>query len=139
MNRTIRETGRERLSLVGEEGFFGSFGCPKRLFEAATEQRVERKTGRAMSIRKRTLGCQEVVDLFGEYIDDELNPELKECVGRHIEECPCCEEFEKSYRFVIQAASLLKPREVDMPLGARNRLRNVLNQRLGLTLSMMDE
>ncbi len=84
----------------------------------------------------KTLICRDIVDLFGEYVDDELNPALKESVTEHISGCPECREFEKSYRFVIEAAALLRPPEVEMPAGARNRLRDVLNRRLGISLPM---
>lgn len=90
------------------------------------------------SKENKTLICKDIVDLLGDYVDDELNPPLRESVENHISECPECREFEKSYRFVIEAASLLRPPEVEMPVDARNRLREALNKRLGISLPMVE-
>ena len=88
-------------------------------------------------LEKATIECTDVVELFGDYLDNDLNPTLKERVAEHIAECEKCQDFEKSYRFVIKAAAELKPGAIEMSLAAKNRLRQALNERLGLSIPMI--
>ena len=81
-----------------------------------------------------SLTCKEVVELFGDYADNELGETVTARIEDHLAICPECQEFERSYRFVIETAALLKPASISMPLEAKNRLRAVLNMRLGLSL-----
>ena len=81
-----------------------------------------------------TMKCEEVVELFGDYVDGDLCEPVKERVEKHIASCSKCQDFEKSYRFVIELAASLRPRSVEMPVEAKNRLRAALNEKLGLSL-----
>jgi len=85
-------------------------------------------------LEKTTIECADVVKVFGDYVDGEMEPTLKHRIAEHIENCEKCQDFERSYRFVIEAAKTLKPKEIEMPLEAKNRLRDALNKRLGLSL-----
>ncbi|NMC64432.1 MAG: zf-HC2 domain-containing protein, partial [SAR324 cluster bacterium] len=85
-------------------------------------------------LEKNTIECADIIKVFGDFIEGEIESTLKDRIAEHIENCQKCQEFERSYRFVIAAAKLLKPKEIEMPLGAKNRLREALNKRLGLSL-----
>lgn len=91
------------------------------------------------SYDQQPLSCRDVISLFGDYVDDELDSSTRENVTLHIATCPSCQEFEGSFRFTIEAAAALGREEVPMPLGAKNRLRTTLNERLGLSLPLLGD
>ena len=87
-------------------------------------------------LEKQLVGCDDVAELLGEYVDGELSSTLSKRVGSHLKGCESCREIEEGYRFTIELAREIKRKP--MPAGVQNRLRKALNERLGLNLSMID-
>jgi hypothetical protein len=87
-------------------------------------------------LEKQLVGCDDVTELLGDYVEGELSPSLGKRVVSHIKRCECCREMEESYRFTIQLAREIKSKP--LPVGVQNRLRKALNERLGLTLALID-
>lgn len=83
-------------------------------------------------LEKPEIECSDVSELMGEYVDRDLPPGLRFRVYDHICSCDHCKKFEKSYRLVVDLAHELKHRPVAREV--KNRLRQVLNARLGLQL-----
>lgn len=81
---------------------------------------------------KPELSCQEVQDLFSEFLDLELLSALRDKFEDHIICCPDCKVFARSYKAVIAIANDLG--NAPMPDGVADRLRLALNERLGTQL-----
>jgi anti-sigma factor RsiW len=60
--------------------------------------------------------CRNLVDLLGDYVDDQLTQEQRAAVDGHMEQCAPCMAFLKQYRFAPQAvrAHLLQKVPVDL-------------------------
>ncbi len=60
--------------------------------------------------------CKGLVDLLGDYVDDQLPPHLKTAVDGHMGQCAPCMAFLKQYRFAPEAvrAHLLQKVPVDL-------------------------
>jgi len=83
--------------------------------------------------------CDQVMELAGDYVDNELSAEKKVIFLKHLESCPTCTAFIASYSHVVETAHALgeancKPLDV----GVQNRLRGALNRRLGIALPYLD-
>ena len=50
------------------------------------------------------MNCREIVEFLMDYIDDELPEHVKACFDMHLQMCPPCVEYLKSYRQTIQIA-----------------------------------
>ncbi len=85
-------------------------------------------------LEKPIIECPDVEELLSDYIDHELIPTLHARVGAHIMECAVCSESEEDIRMVIELAATIK--DTPVPIDVRERLRQNLNDRLGLSLSM---
>ena len=83
-------------------------------------------------LEKTTIDCADVEQVLGDMVDHDLTPTLEGRIRDHISECKCCRRSEKSYRWVVDSAKLLKPEPLPSDVSAR--LRQALNLRLGLTL-----
>ena len=71
-----------------------------------------------------TIECRQIADLLGEYLDGTLPKSTRELLEWHIEGCPPCVAFVKTYRGTINAARKL--RDVEIPPELKNRLLAVL-------------
>lgn len=83
-------------------------------------------------LAQERISCEEVEELFCDYLDQDLISELKVRLDGHISLCPKCQAFERSYRGVIELAREIG--QTPMPEGVSSRLRKALNQRLGTQL-----
>lgn len=63
--------------------------------------------------------CRRVADLLGEYVDEQLTPDLKTAVETHMSMCAPCIAFLKQYRFAPQAARQVLLRSVPVELEDR--------------------
>jgi len=82
-------------------------------------------------LEKQALECADVEELISDYIDDELIVVLKARVASHLNHCEKCRECEEDTRsIIILAKTLQRP----VPQDVRRRLREKLNQTLGLNL-----
>lgn len=87
-------------------------------------------------LEKAQIDCCDVIDLLDDYVEHELPPALKTRFDEHVEHCPACQEVKYGYQLVIELARELGT--VPMPVAVENRLRQGLNKRLGISLSMID-
>ena len=63
-----------------------------------------------MTRRDDEVDCRKLGELIGDYVDEQLSPEMKAGVDGHISMCAPCMAFLKQYRFAPVAAreALLK-------------------------------
>jgi len=90
-----------------------------------------------MIFEKEHIECKDVAALLGDYVDHELPLSLRDRIDAHLLDCDECKEMERSYRMTVELAHEL--RDKPMPLSVKNRLRENLNKKLGLNLSLMQE
>ena len=83
---------------------------------------------------KPELECADVTGLLCDYQDSDLPQALQERVEFHIDECGYCQEVAEGYRLTIELASELE--DVPVPTDVSRRLRQSLNEKLGLSLSL---
>ena len=73
-------------------------------------------------------GCRQVLELLSEFVDDELSAVERESLARHLNACPPCEEFLKTFQ---AARSLCREALMErMPEGLKERLRAYLNREI---------
>lgn len=87
-------------------------------------------------LEKQSLDCLDVSELTGDLVDGDLIPTLESRVISHAKCCAYCRESIESYKLTVQLASEL--RDQPIPTGVQNRLRRALNERLGLSLQMVE-
>lgn len=66
------------------------------------------------------LGCAECMDLLADYVDGALPPEQARRLDWHLESCPPCVAFVKTYKGTVDAARHL--RQTMLPPELRERL-----------------
>ena len=66
------------------------------------------------------LGCAECVDLLADYVDGALPPATAQRLEWHLQECPPCVAFVKTYKGTVDAARRL--RQTTLPSELRDRL-----------------
>ena len=75
--------------------------------------------------------CKEVLQALTEYLEGDLTPEDRERFERHMQDCPPCDAFLKTYcKSGDLAREVLKSRAV--PEELNDRVRAFLKARLGL-------
>jgi anti-sigma factor RsiW len=73
------------------------------------------------------IDCRRLVDLLGEYVDDQLPAEQKTAVEQHVGQCAPCVAFLRQYRF---AASATRDHLLSrVPVELENRLLSFLRER----------
>ncbi len=50
------------------------------------------------------MNCREVIEFLMDYIDDELPENVKMCFDMHLQMCPPCVEYLKTYKHTILVA-----------------------------------
>jgi anti-sigma factor RsiW len=82
-----------------------------------------------MTQNNRPVDCDGVVELLGEYVDDQLPADVRAAVEQHMHHCAPCMAFIRQYRFAPQAVRehLLQKVPVDL----ENRLLSFLRDRTG--------
>lgn len=84
-------------------------------------------------LEKATVDCLDIVRLMGDYHDRELPRTLHGRIHSHIKNCKVCSEMYAGYSLVVQLAGELR-QDQQMSSDAKARLRNRLNERLGIQL-----
>jgi anti-sigma factor RsiW len=51
--------------------------------------------------------CRELVECLCDYVSNELPPERRDHVDKHLQTCPACRAYLQSYLVVIKLTSLL--------------------------------
>ena len=78
----------------------------------------------------RVLGkrsCEDVVAVLQEYFEGSLEPRLAAIIERHLEDCPDCEAFARTYGTVIKLTGELPVEQI--PDELRMRVRRALRER----------
>lgn len=83
--------------------------------------------GRPSRMRKHT--CKEIVELLCDYLEGELPSDEKEELDRHMEDCPPCLAFLRTYQKTSQICRALRPE--DIPEELRQRLERFLQEARG--------
>jgi hypothetical protein len=81
------------------------------------------------SLSTRPVDCQALVELLGDYVDDQLPADQKAVVDGHMHQCAPCMAFLRQYRFAPEAvrAHLLEK----VPIDLEDRLLSFLRKRTG--------
>jgi anti-sigma factor (TIGR02949 family) len=66
------------------------------------------------------IGCREIAELLGDYLDGSLPRHQAEMLEWHIEGCPPCVAFVNTYRGTVNAAKKLT--ETQIPAELKSRL-----------------
>lgn len=85
---------------------------------------------RVMGRMMRVLGkrsCEDVVAVLQEYFEGSLEPRLAKIVARHLDDCPDCEAFARTYATVVRLTGELPVDEV--PSEVQIRVRRALRER----------
>ena len=88
-------------------------------------------------LEKQHVSCDDAVELLSELYDDVLPHTLKGRINGHLSECEECGDFYKE--FVQGMEFVANDDDLEMPTGVQNRLRQALNERLGLSLPEVRE
>jgi anti-sigma factor RsiW len=78
--------------------------------------------------------CKDVVAHLGDFVDGDLPLAQRAAVEDHLDECSDCAAFYASYKHVVTSAAELREPEEPLPVDVSNRLRQKLNERLGINL-----
>lgn len=73
--------------------------------------------------------CRDVVDKIIDYIDAELDDETLRVLEEHLEECPECTEFVKTYRMMLKLTGKLRGRTF-VTQEVRERLKKLLKSKI---------
>ena len=85
---------------------------------------------RMISMMMRLFGrrsCADVVAVLDDYVDGSLDPKLARIIERHLQGCPSCEAFARTYRTIVELTGEL-PAD-DIPPSVRERVRSALRER----------
>jgi len=80
---------------------------------------------------KSLITCKDCVDLLMEYVEQSLDPGVKQRLDEHLASCPPCIHFLKSYKKCSELTGQLKEQKVQIPVELENRLKVFLKQELG--------
>lgn len=86
------------------------------------------------AVGKTSSVCDELGELLGDYVDEELPSSMAARFKQHLSGCSECRALERDYRRTVEIAGLLKDKP--LPPGAKDRLREGLNRRLGINLPL---
>jgi hypothetical protein len=74
--------------------------------------------------RPSDIGCRQIAELLGDYLDGSLPRHTRELIDFHIDGCPPCVAFINTYRGTVDAARKLT--DVEIPTELKKRLLAVL-------------
>jgi hypothetical protein len=72
--------------------------------------------------------CKQVSDLVFGYLNDQLSPRIKRDFERHLDLCPDCVAFLKTYKKTIQASRTVNPAII--PVKVRNSILTFLRKQI---------
>ncbi|HLE26146.1 MAG TPA: zf-HC2 domain-containing protein [Thermodesulfobacteriota bacterium] len=73
--------------------------------------------------------CKDVVENIMEYIDAELDDKTLEELEKHLDECPECQAFVRTYKKMLELTGKLRERTFVTP-DIRQRLKELLKSKL---------
>lgn len=77
--------------------------------------------------RKKDQSCRGVVNLLCDYLEGDMASEESRDLEDHMEECPPCLSFLKTYRKTTELCSSLRPE--DLPPELKEKLEQMLKKR----------
>ena len=90
-----------------------------------------------LMLEKGTLGCEDFETLLGDFADGDLPKTMQAMMGAHEARCEACAESKRTYLLTVRLARALKLDD-GLPQGVAERLRQTLNERLGLSLKVTE-
>lgn len=69
-------------------------------------------------LRRRTLACQQVVELVTDYLEGALSRSDRRRLEAHLHGCPHCTEYVRQMRAVIAATGQLTPEDLNPQMQA---------------------
>ena len=82
------------------------------------------------------MNCVNVIEVFGDYLENELPGSISDRVDSHLHECSGCRDMFEGYKLVVQLAREIGREQTEIPGEVHQRLRGALNDRLGISLSV---
>ena len=85
----------------------------------------------------RQLKCEEIFSWLSEYLDQELPPDIADCISTHISSCGSCVDFLESLRKSVALCKQFRANEMPQPLAEdireqlRESYRRMLEARRG--------
>lgn len=80
-----------------------------------------------MTQEPSSIGCTQIAELLGEYLEGSLPRETSELLEWHIESCAPCVAFVNTYRGTVNAAKTLQ--DIEIPNELKKRLVAFLKSR----------
>ncbi len=71
----------------------------------------------------RTENCREVFEQLSAYLDEDLSPEARSEIERHLCDCPPCVEFVNSLRRTVELCHRFEPTDLPAPMSSEVRQR----------------
>ena len=65
-----------------------------------------------MSALRRSVSCQELVTVAGDYLEGRLAPRLQRAVERHLARCPSCPNYLAQLRLTVELTGRLRVDDV---------------------------
>ncbi len=75
--------------------------------------------------------CKQLLDLLSDYVDGDLESQLKEDIDSHLADCPPCHEFLAVFAKTVECMRELRMKE--MPCEMRERLHSFVISRISKT------
>ena len=82
----------------------------------------------------QVISCRDVEKLYMSFRDKELPIDLYNKIELHIKQCDDCQMMVDTYELVVSVAATLNAPEVTPKEGFQERLKEALNQKLGLQM-----
>jgi predicted anti-sigma-YlaC factor YlaD len=79
---------------------------------------------------KEFFKCQECVDLLTDYLEGNLDLDVKERLDDHLAGCAPCINFVKTFERSADMTHRLREQQVDVPTAVQKRLKSFLRQEI---------
>ncbi len=79
---------------------------------------------------KEFFKCQECVDLLTDYLEGNLEPQVRNKLDDHLAACAPCINFVRSFEKSTTMLHLLKEQRVDVPADVQTRLKSFLREEI---------
>ena len=74
------------------------------------------------------LSCRDAIEFLDRYLDESLTPDVRQMFDAHLEKCPSCCDYLRSYRETIRMAASLGPQANDKPCPVPEELIRVIRK-----------
>lgn len=94
-----------------------------------------RRSAESRMMEKAEVSCADLVRTLDDYIEGALSEPAMTKLSAHVAGCEKCQRMEGTYRWTIALAGEL--RDEPAPVEVKNRLRQSLNEKLGLNIAQL--